>query len=196
MEIIGARCVLRPWRKSDAESLVVHANNENVARQLRDRFPHPYTRSHALGFIAFATSSNGPPSNLAIVVDGRCSVCHPYPGTATSTRGVIRIDAPHVGLGATGELRCVKCNNPTRRTPLPFATAERDDHSLRAAWLGDQCETWALHLPVPVEPHSADVIVVDEYRPELVVAQVRHVEAKKAEGRSADPVFVAPTHNV
>ena len=37
------RCTLRRWRTSDAASLVRHANNLNVARHLRDRFPHPYT---------------------------------------------------------------------------------------------------------------------------------------------------------
>ena len=37
-----------PWSKSDAPSLVQHANNRNVAKHLRDRFPHPYTRAHAV----------------------------------------------------------------------------------------------------------------------------------------------------
>ena len=53
----------------DAESLVHHANNVNVARQLRDRFPHPYTRANASAFLKAATSAPEP-SNLAIDVDG------------------------------------------------------------------------------------------------------------------------------
>lgn len=53
----------------DAESIVRHANNINVARQLRDRFPHPYTRANAVAFLKAAT--NAPePSNLAIDVSG------------------------------------------------------------------------------------------------------------------------------
>jgi hypothetical protein len=32
-------CVLRPWRREDLDSLVRHADNPNVARGLRDRFP-------------------------------------------------------------------------------------------------------------------------------------------------------------
>jgi RimJ/RimL family protein N-acetyltransferase len=60
---------LRPWRLDDAEALVRHANNVNVARQLRDRFPHPYTRAAALAFLRFATSTERP-SNLAIDVQG------------------------------------------------------------------------------------------------------------------------------
>jgi len=53
----------------DAESIVRQANNINVARQLRDRFPHPYTRANAMAFLKAAT--NAPePSNLAIEVSG------------------------------------------------------------------------------------------------------------------------------
>jgi RimJ/RimL family protein N-acetyltransferase len=53
----------------DADAVVRHANNINVARQLRDRFPHPYTRANA---IAFLKASAGSPdaSNLAIEVNG------------------------------------------------------------------------------------------------------------------------------
>ncbi len=65
----GVRCALRPWRVQDAEALVRHANNANVARQLRDRFPHPYTRGAAVAFLQFAMSS-ARPNNLAIEVDG------------------------------------------------------------------------------------------------------------------------------
>jgi RimJ/RimL family protein N-acetyltransferase len=69
LKLIGKRCTVRPWRMDDAESIVSHANNINVARQLRDRFPHPYTRANAIGFLKAAT--NAPePSNLAIEVSG------------------------------------------------------------------------------------------------------------------------------
>jgi len=54
----------------DADSLVQQANNINVARQLRDRFPHPYTRANASAFLKAATSAPEP-SNLAIEVDGQ-----------------------------------------------------------------------------------------------------------------------------
>jgi ribosomal-protein-alanine N-acetyltransferase len=65
----GTRCTVRLWRMEDAESVVRHANNINVARQLRDRFPHPYTRANANAFLKAAT--NAPePSNLAIDVGG------------------------------------------------------------------------------------------------------------------------------
>lgn len=69
MKLQGNRCVVRPWRMDDAEAVVRHANNINVARQLRDRFPHPYTRANANAFLKAATSAPEP-SNLAIDVDG------------------------------------------------------------------------------------------------------------------------------
>lgn len=65
----GLRCSVRPWRLADADSLVRHASNLNVARQLRDRFPHPYSRANALTFLKFATQDDDP-SNLAIEVHG------------------------------------------------------------------------------------------------------------------------------
>jgi RimJ/RimL family protein N-acetyltransferase len=63
----GRRCLLRRWQKSDVPSLVHHANNFKVAKHLRDRFPHPYTRTHALGFLTHVTAGD-PPTNFAIVV--------------------------------------------------------------------------------------------------------------------------------
>ena len=69
MRLHGTRCTVRLWRMEDAQSVVRHANNINVARQLRDRFPHPYTRASANAFLKAAT--NAPePSNLAIDVSG------------------------------------------------------------------------------------------------------------------------------
>ena len=65
----GSRCLVRPWRMSDTEALVRHANNLNVAKQLRDRFPHPYTRKHASAFLKHA-SPGGEPTNFAIDVGG------------------------------------------------------------------------------------------------------------------------------
>jgi ribosomal-protein-alanine N-acetyltransferase len=69
MRLVGSRCIVRQWQMSDAESLVRHADNINVARQLRDRFPHPYTRANAGIFLKAATSA-AEPSNLAIDVTG------------------------------------------------------------------------------------------------------------------------------
>ena len=69
MVLQGQRCTLRRWRVDDAASLVEHANNINVAKHLRDRFPHPYTARDAQLFLK-AISTADPPTNLAIDVDG------------------------------------------------------------------------------------------------------------------------------
>jgi [ribosomal protein S5]-alanine N-acetyltransferase len=51
MELKGKQCIVRPWRANDAKAMARHANNANIARQLRDRFPHPYTIGDARTFI-------------------------------------------------------------------------------------------------------------------------------------------------
>jgi len=40
-------CLVRPWRLDDKPSLLRHANNRNVWRNLAHRFPHPYTEADA-----------------------------------------------------------------------------------------------------------------------------------------------------
>jgi [ribosomal protein S5]-alanine N-acetyltransferase len=69
MEIPLALCTLRPFRPGDQADIVRHANNANVARHLRERFPHPYTKRDADDWIA-RMASESPPLNLAIAVDG------------------------------------------------------------------------------------------------------------------------------
>ena len=61
---------LRPWNISDLSSLVKHANNWNVAKNLTDKFPHPYSESDGKAFIEFATMDN-PIHIFAIDVDGQ-----------------------------------------------------------------------------------------------------------------------------
>lgn len=46
------------------------------------------------------------------------------------------------------------------------------------ARLGRESKPGPLNLAVPVEAHSTDVVTVDEHRAELIVAEVRHIEAK------------------
>lgn len=40
-------CAVRDWEWADKTSLVRHANNRNIWRNLLDRFPHPYTEADA-----------------------------------------------------------------------------------------------------------------------------------------------------
>lgn len=51
IELGDGNCV-RELDQDDLASLVTHANNRNVARNLEDRFPHPYTLEHAEKWLA------------------------------------------------------------------------------------------------------------------------------------------------
>jgi ribosomal-protein-alanine N-acetyltransferase len=70
MVLQGQRCALRRWHARDASSLVKHANNLNVAKQLRDRFPHPYTPADAHAFLKAACTAD-PMTNFAIDLEGQ-----------------------------------------------------------------------------------------------------------------------------
>lgn len=62
-------CALRPWRADDLEALVRHADDPDVSRNLRDRFPSPYTEDDARGWIELASGAD-PVTNVAVEVDG------------------------------------------------------------------------------------------------------------------------------
>jgi RimJ/RimL family protein N-acetyltransferase len=62
-------CEVRSWSTGDVESLARHANNRNVSVNLRDRFPHPYTREVAQAFIRSARE-RVPETAFAIAVGG------------------------------------------------------------------------------------------------------------------------------
>jgi ribosomal-protein-alanine N-acetyltransferase len=62
-------CVVRSWAASDLDSLVRHANNRKIWLNLRDRFPHPYTRRNAQDFIRLARQMQ-PETFFAIAVNG------------------------------------------------------------------------------------------------------------------------------
>lgn len=63
---------LRPWRKTDLDSLVIHAGNWNVAKNMTDKFPHPYTQKDGKAFIEFATMDS-PIHIFAIDINGQAA---------------------------------------------------------------------------------------------------------------------------
>jgi [ribosomal protein S5]-alanine N-acetyltransferase len=69
MELKLSKSTLRPWEPGDEESLVRHANNRKIWRNLRDAFPHPYTVADAKQWIEIASPTT-PATNFAIVVEG------------------------------------------------------------------------------------------------------------------------------
>lgn len=61
--------LLRPWSISDLNSLVKYANNYNIAKNLTNKFPFPYTEENGRTFIAFATA-HSPVHIFAIDING------------------------------------------------------------------------------------------------------------------------------
>ena len=50
--------ILRSWNSDDLNSLVKDAKNFNIAKNLTNLFPHPYTIEHGKAFIEKANSTN------------------------------------------------------------------------------------------------------------------------------------------
>ncbi len=69
MRIELGRCSIRPWRRSDRDSLIHHANNRKIWRNLADVFPHPYTEQDADAWFSLL-EKQVPLANFAIEVDG------------------------------------------------------------------------------------------------------------------------------
>lgn len=61
---------LRHWKISDLESLVKYADNWNVAKNLTDKFPHPYTHEDGLKYLGFASKAE---NIFAIEIDGEAA---------------------------------------------------------------------------------------------------------------------------
>ena len=72
MTLALATCTLRAWRHGDAPSLTENANNPNVARNLVDAFPEPYTLEDARRWIGRHAGID-PPTSFAIVIEGRAA---------------------------------------------------------------------------------------------------------------------------
>jgi ribosomal-protein-alanine N-acetyltransferase len=69
VEIPLSQALLRPWRSSDAASLARHADDREIWRNMRDRFPHPYTMKDATEWLAFVADVP-PGTSFAIAVGG------------------------------------------------------------------------------------------------------------------------------
>lgn len=63
--------ILREWRYDDAEEISIAANNPNIAQNLRNTFPNPYSIDDAKWFVNDCISKEGKNQiTRAIVVDG------------------------------------------------------------------------------------------------------------------------------
>ena len=63
---------LRPWAQSDVDALAEYANNYNIAKNLTNAFPHPYTSEDAKKFIDMVSQHN-PVQVFAIDINGKAS---------------------------------------------------------------------------------------------------------------------------
>ncbi len=70
MEIDCGNCKLRSWHLDDVESLIKHANNRKIWLNLRDQFPHPYSKTDARNWIQTALTVR-PETDFAMDVGGK-----------------------------------------------------------------------------------------------------------------------------
>ena len=63
---------LRPWRTDDLPDLVRWANDADIAANLTNTFPHPYTEADGIAFLN-RFRSDSPVRVFAIVVDGHAA---------------------------------------------------------------------------------------------------------------------------
>lgn len=142
IELHGHLCTVRPWRHTDAASLVKYANNANVARQLRDRFPHPYTLGHARQFIRSVAEAR-PITMFAVVVAEEAAGGIGFTPGSDVERYSAEIGywlaEPFWGRGITTEAvqlvsgYAFQTCNMLRLFALPFADNERSNRVLEKA---------------------------------------------------------------
>jgi RimJ/RimL family protein N-acetyltransferase len=70
MEVPFSKGIVRSWEAADAPSLALHANDRAIWRNLKDKFPNPYSIENAKWFIEHSRTEQ-PESAFAIVVDGK-----------------------------------------------------------------------------------------------------------------------------
>ncbi len=69
MELRLKSCTLRSWRPTDLDALVRYADNAKIAFNLRDLFPHPYTREAGRLFLESVLRAD-PRTRWVIAVEG------------------------------------------------------------------------------------------------------------------------------
>ena len=70
LQLMLSRCEIRSWRADDLSSLVEYADNRKIWLNLRDRFPHPYTRQAGREFLRTVLAQR-PETLFAIAAGGQ-----------------------------------------------------------------------------------------------------------------------------
>lgn len=66
--------ILRKWQRSDAAAIAAYADNEKIAQNLRDVFPHPYSLADAQAYVDSCVNGDADRQLCrAIEVDGRAA---------------------------------------------------------------------------------------------------------------------------
>lgn len=123
-------CDVRSWDLADVDSIARYANNRNVWINLRDAFPHPYSKQHARDFIR-ATRQRAPETTFAIAVNGEAIgsvgfVLHPDVERVSAEIGYW-LGEPFWGRGIATEALtalthyAIETHRLTRVYALPFA---------------------------------------------------------------------------
>ena len=131
MEIETPRLRLRPWRPEDKPALLRHADNPNVARNLTDIFPSPYTEADADQWLGARASDEGPCTLFAIEIAGEAAGgigIHTRQDVLAKTAEIgYWLGEPHWGRGyATEALKAL----------VPYIFANFDYHRLEAYHFG------------------------------------------------------------
>lgn len=125
-----ANCDVRSWQTGDVESLAKYANNRKIWLNLRDAFPHPYTKQDARDWVR-NVCQRSPETSFAIAVDeeavgGIGFVLHPDVERVSAEIGYW-IGEPFWGRGLVADaLRAVteyamQTHGLTRVYAVPFA---------------------------------------------------------------------------
>jgi RimJ/RimL family protein N-acetyltransferase len=123
-------CVVRSWQTSDVDSLARYADNRKIWINLRDAFPHPYTRRDAREFIK-SVLRRTPETLFAIAVGGEAVggigfVLHPDVERVSAEIGYW-LGEPFWGRGIVSEALAavttyaIETYQLTRVYALPFA---------------------------------------------------------------------------
>ncbi len=130
MRLSLSTCVVRSWEFSDVDTVPAYANNRKIWMNLRDAFPHPYTKHSARDWIR-GVKQRSPETSFAIAVDdeavgGIGYVLHPDVERVSAEIGYW-LGEPFWGRGITTEaLRAVtayamQTHGLTRVFAVPFA---------------------------------------------------------------------------
>lgn len=130
MQLHLKTCDVRSWQTSDVDALTRYANNHRIWINLRDAFPHPYTKQHARDFIR-AVRGRTAETTFAVAVDGEAIgsigfVLHPDVERVSAEIGYW-LGEPFWGRGIATEAlaavtrHAIEAHALTRIYALPFA---------------------------------------------------------------------------